>query len=385
MDATVRLLTPLSWAPRQGEVCPDDWQAAWRFCGFHGVRPALAQSLKRLPESCLPPPWLVADLADFTRGHAFAVLQKTAEIVSLSNALEAEGVTAVFFKGAVLGEQVYGAAQFREFNDIDLLVSLEDRDRVADLLEASGYLPVIADRLFRRAFFDYAGQHMFRHRDSGSVVDLHWNFVGNLDFPVDAAEVMRNRTMLALGGVRVPAPSIEDLALILAGHGQKEGWASFGWALDFAKFSASFPDFDWDKAARRAQDKGGLGALLTALLMVERLFGRVLDQDLVAKARQSRRIVDDVERIIIGYHALAERRLADDLMGSFRLCETALQRARVWWGLLTTRTISDYEALPLPPRWWWVYRLTRPFRLAWQTLRGRPPTPSALFEGHKKS
>lgn len=381
-DEIVKLLTPEAWAvPFQG--CPGDWRAAWRFCSFHGVRPALAQALERRPGSCLPPPWLAADLGDFTRMHAFSVMQKTAQIVSLAKALEAEGVTAVFFKGAVLGEQVYGAAQFREFNDIDLMVLPQDRERVADLLEALGYLPVIADRHFRRAFFDYAGQHMFRSRDTGSVVDLHWSFVGNLDFPVTAAEVLGNRTMLELGGTRVPVPCDEDLALILAGHGQKEGWASFGWALDFAKFAARFPDFDWTRAAHRARARGTLRAVLTAVLLVEHLFGITIDRDLAARARDQRQLVNDVDRIVAGYHALAERRLEDDLMGALRLCETPMQRAKVWLSLLVTRTIGDYEALPLPSRWWWVYRLTRPFRLVGGKIRGKRSAKSSFLDDQR--
>jgi len=313
--------------------------------------------------------------------HTFAVLQKTAEIVALSKLLEANGINAVFFKGAVLGEQVYGAAQYREFNDIDLLVHPQDRDRVAELLGAfAGYLPVVSDRQIRRVFFDYAGQHMFQNRDTGVVVDLHWNFAGSLDFPVSADEVLSNRKMLDLGGASIPVPCWEDLALILAGHGQKEGWASFGWALDFAKFAARRPDFDWARAADRARARGSLRALLTAVLLVERLFGNTIAPDIAARAHEQRRLAGDVDRIMAGYHVLAERKLEDDLMGSFRLCETSMQRAKVWFGLLVTRTIGDYEALPLPPRLWWVYRFTRPFRLAWQRITGRANKRSAHFE-----
>ena len=326
---------------------------------------------------------MMASLTHFMQGHVFSVLQKTGEIVGLSRALEAAKIRGVFFKGAVLGEQVYGGASHREFNDIDLLVDADARDRAADLLEALGYVPAIADRPFRRVFCDYVGQHMFRHPATGSVVDLHWNFVGDLHFTVGAAEVLMNRVTLPLGGARVPAPHLHDLALILAGHGQKEGWASFGWALDFAQFAATFPDFDWSRAEGRARAAGASGALLTAVHLVECLFGHVLDPQLAARARSRQRIVDEVERIVAGYHALAERRLADDLMGSFRLCETPLQRAKVWLGLITTRTIGDYEALPLPPRWWWAYRFTRPIRLVWHKIRRGTPAPSAFWDAQR--
>jgi hypothetical protein len=41
-------------------------------------------------------------------------------------------------------------------------------------------------------------------------------------------------------------------------------------------------------------------------------------------------------------------------------------RHRLWpvVTLLTTRTVGDYEAMPLPKLLWGIYYLTRPFRLA---------------------
>lgn len=362
-----------------------DWHALWSFSSFHGVRPALAQVLDD-PALAIPlPSWLTASLFQFTRQHAFAVLEKTSEIVRLAEALEAEQICAVFFKGAVLAEELYGGVAGREFNDIDLLVDPDSREHSADLLEAMGYAPVIAERTLRQAFFDYGGQHMFRHRETGAVVDLHWNFAGNLDFPADAQLVLANRIFLPLGGSPVPVPCSEDLGLILAGHGQKEGWASFGWALDFARFAARYPDFDWSQAADRARARGSSRSVLTAMLLIETLFGHVIDKSLLRQAHNQRSLVAEVQGIAAGYEALAERRLEDDLMGSFRLCETRWQKLKVWCDLLTTRTIGDFEAMPLPQRLWWLYRLTRPFRLGWQKLLRKPATHSAFFEAARKA
>ena len=384
-EEIIKLLTPFAAAADRSQCAALDWCEVWNFCSFHGVRPALSQALVGLEQSCSPPASMTADLAEFMRVHSFRVMHKTAEIVALSQALEATEIQATFFKGAVLGEQVFGGAHQREFNDIDLLVNTSQRETAADLLEEFGYRPIVGDRLFRQAFFDYAGQHMFRHVETGSVVDLHWHLVGDQHFPVSDEDVLRNSTILQLGGAQVPVPCREDLALILAGHGQKEGWASFGWALDFAKFAARYPDFDWTRAACLARAKRSSRSMLTAMLLIERLFGHVIDEALVTTARDQRRIIQDVERIIAGYPALFERRIEDDLMGSFRLCETSWQQANVWRGLLATRTIGDYDALPLPPRWWWVYRFTRPFRLVWQKIRGVTQRPSAFFEEQRKS
>ena len=381
----IALLSPFASMPRNARRGLD-WCLAYGFCEFHGVRPALARVLEEHVGGPPCPVWLTTQLANFQKRHAFAVMSTTAEIVSIAKALEAAGLAALFFKGAVLAQQVYGGAHLREFNDIDLLVNADEQEIAADLLKELGYQPIIADRLLRKTFFDYQGQHMFRNEATGSVVDLHWSLAGGLPFPISEDEALRDRTWLPLGGVSIPIHKPEVLALILAGHGQKEGWASFGWALDFARFAAKFPDFDWAHASRTAKSKGSLRSLLTAILLVEHLFGHTIDADLAILAGQDRIIVGDVERVLAKYDAGERRKLSEDLLGGLRLCETTIQRAKASLHLLTTRTIGDFEAMPLPPQWWWAYRFTRPFRLVWQKVRGGAPAASAFFaEQAKKS
>jgi len=55
-------------------------------------------------------------------------------------------------------------------------------------------------------------------------------------------------------------------------------------------------------------------------------------------------------------------------------------RHRLWplaTGLIT-RTVSDYEAMPLPKSLWGLYHLTRPFRLAGKIIKMMPGIPLIL-------
>ena len=312
----------------------------------------------------------INEFSPWVRQHTFRVMQMVGEIGTISRALERTQVEAVFFKGAVLGEQIYGGPQNREFADIDVIVATEHRDEATKVLAELGYQPVVRDRLMRRAFFDYGGQHMHHNAETGSTVDLHWRFVGMGPFPLSAEEVLRNRTEISLGGARVPVASVEDLALILAGHGQKEGWASLGWTLDFAKFAAANPAFDWARALARARALKCERPLLAAFLLVERLFGFAIDTEILARAKDQHQVAAEVKSIIERYKALATRGTEDDLGSASRLCDTRLQRAKVFMALIVTRTIGDYEAMPLAPGLWWIYHITRPFRLAWRGLLG---------------
>ena len=307
-------------------------------------------------------------------------MQTTAHIVDLAQGFAAGGIAALFFKGATLGEQIYGGAQYREFNDVDILVRPTQRSAAEAVLAALDFQPIVADAGFRNAFFGYLRQHNFKHHASRTTVDLHWGFVGTGPFPIAAERALSSAVQLNLAGAAIAVPSTEAQALILAGHGHKEGWAAFGWVLDFATFAAANPALSWDRIAQSARAQNCLEPVLGAILLVERLFGFAIDQKLARLAAQHVSLADNAERIIGNLAALAERKFEDDLMGGFHLCETPFQRAAMTLSLLTTPTVGDYEALPLSPRWWWLYRVTRPGRLIARAVLRRPLRPSALWD-----
>ena len=372
------LLNPFESRPSLPISAPDA-ERAYEFACAHGVRPALLKALSLRSDLSPAMEQLRLQLAEFQRLHRFSVMQATGQIVDLAKGLEAAGIAALFFKGATLGEQIYGGAQFREFNDIDVLVRSADRDRAIGLLQELNFHPVIVDPRMRRRFFDYLRQHSFRSSETGAVVDLHWAFVGTGPFPVTTKQALSSRTHILLGGTAIPVPSAETQALILAGHGHKENWASFGWILDFATFAAGNPDLPWDRIARLASAQRCLEPLLGAVLLVERIFGHTIDPDLTGLAGKRPDLVQNVEVIIARSQSLSQRQLAEDLMGGFRLCETQVQKLSMAFSLLLTPTIGDFEAMPLPSNWWWMYRLTRPVRLALRKLRGITPKPSGFL------
>ena len=373
------LLNPFRGAQPPEPSANTDWIAVEEFVNFHGVRPALHKALSALPATARAPAAMLDRLATFQRGHRFRVMQTTAQIVALAQGFEAAGITALFFKGAMLGEQIYGGAQYREFNDVDVLVAPAQRRRAEQMLEALGFAPVIAERAFRAAFFDYFRQHNFKHQPSGTTVDFHWGFVGTGPFPISVEKALASADNLQLADTSIPVPPPQAQALILAGHGHKENWASFGWVLDFATFAAGNRALDWVSVAKDAHSQECLEPLLGAVWLTQRVFGVTIDQALLNGAAQRPAIVSNAGAVIVKLATLAERQLADDLMSGFHLCETPRQRAAMALSLITTPTIGDYEALPLSPRWWWMYRATRPIRLALRTLSRRAPRPSKFW------
>ena len=305
-------------------------------------------------------------------------MQTNAQIVQLTKAFEAEQIEALFFKGAMLGEQIYGGAQYREFNDVDILVRPQHRLRAEEVLKSLEFVPIIEDVRLRAAFFDYLAQHNFRHGETQTIVDFHWGFVGTGPFPISINGALDSRVSVKLAGVEIPVPNAEAQALILAGHGHKENWSSFGWVLDFATFASVNPSLAWNDVAKAARLRNCLRPVLTAIQLVERIFDFTIDKTLAESARRPA-IVNNVDEIVNKFGTLTERQFKEELLGGFRLCETPFQKAGMAFRLLTTRTIGDFEAMPLGARWWWIYRVTRPVRLAIRKLIRRTPSKSEFW------
>jgi hypothetical protein len=245
-------------------------------------------------------------------------------------------------------------------------------ERVSDaeqLLLAGGYRCPDGDRVFRRAFLAGQRQYTFVRESDALVVDLHWGFSGrHVPFPLATASAWSDLRRLAMGDHEVATLSQANLALVLAGHGTKEGWRLLKWISDFARLVGRAPALDWLEVHRRAHRQGSGDAILLACAMAAQVLDVPVPRALAALVTQN------------GHVRSAARALADRLrlsthgepshFADLALCDDGLGRIRAGLGLAFTPTSGDYRALPLPPPLWPAYYLTRPFRLAAQALAG---------------
>ena len=180
----------------------------------------------------------------------------------------------------------------------------------------------------------------------------------------NSAEIWSRLEQVTIAGRTVLTLAHDDLALFLAAHGTKEGWRSLIWVCDFAELLRKYQDIDWTAILDRAQQSHSSRPLLLAILLASTLLDAPAPAELIDKARSNSAV-----------RALAEeaqlRMLRPAPQGELREFLNSLNthdrlRHRLWpvATLLTTRTVGDYQAMPLPKPLWGIYYFTRPFRLA---------------------
>jgi hypothetical protein len=326
----------------------------------------LLQTLKAVCWEAVPQK-IQLELTLFNKANAQKNLRLVAELLRLVDLFQQNAIPIAVFKGPVLAHSVYGQIALREFSDLDIIVPQADLSKAENILTARGYQADFAeaDRDYRAAFLDYQGQYAFRHNSIRASVDLHWQLSRNgMAFPLHAAEIWSRLGQVTIADRTVLTLAQDDLALYLAAHGTKEGWRSLIWVCDFAELLRKCPDINWTEILDRAHQSHSARPLLLAILLASTLLDAPTPKELSDKAHGNSAV-----------QALAEearlRMLRPAPQGELREFLNILNTRDRFWDrlspvatLLTTRTLGDHQAMPLPKPLWSIYYLTRPFRLA---------------------
>lgn len=340
-----------------------DLSALWALAAHHRVRPRLVGLLGAL-DSALPEA-LAGMIADFQRHHCARALSLVHELRRLAAGLAQRGVPFAAFKGPVLAVALYGDPASREYADLDLIVPYIRYDEAEQALAALGYRGVQGDRAFRRAFLSHLRQFAFVRDEIDATIDLHWAFCGaHLPFPLSPDDIWASLEQVSVGGHALPTIGGSDLALLLAGHGTKEGWRNLDWVGDFAALVVARPALDWEDVYRRARQQRCGDSVLLACTMAERLLDVAVPRALTAPRDRRLRVARAADSLVQGLRQGRPAALPSESFTDLHLCERRRDTLRAVVTLALARTAGDYSALPLPPSLWRLYHATRPFRLA---------------------
>jgi len=343
-----------------------DYDRLLRLAAQHGVRPQLIAALARASWEGVPPE-VRAECDAFQHYHLTRVLCLSDELRRAGELFARNGIALIAFKGAALAAFLYGDLSRREYGDLDILVPGDCVAEAERLLGSLGYSGPFGDAEFRHVFLAFQQQYAFVRDDIGASIDLHWHFNGtHSPFPLQPEEAWRETAEVKIGDRRIATLSGANLALLLAGHGTKEAWKKLGWVRDFATLVQREPDLDWGGIFRRAQARRCGNAVLLGCVLAEELLGVPVPPALAKIVQGCSAVRTNADAILglmrHGAPLAPVRPYLEDLV----LCDRRWDRVKsvVRQGL--TRTAGDYLAWPLPPPWWRLYHLTRPFRLVFK-------------------
>ena len=278
-------------------------------------------------------------------------LRLSTELIRLLDLLARHEIPALPFKGPVLADALYGDIAARESCDLDVLLRRQDLARATRVLLDEGYrtdLP--ADETQRAAYLRARYELHFTTPNEaaraggkygGAVpIEIHQAFLPDsysLRFDYDALWLRLDRQTFC--GREVLALGPEDLLLMLCAHGAKHGWTERSGIRDVARLLVVAQDrISWPVVMERARAMGGVRILLLGLLLAADLMDAPVPTDLLAMARDDRR----VRKLAVEEHRCGQLRFFIRTRERFR--DKLMCCAR----LALTPNEEDYSFVPLP-------------------------------------
>lgn len=356
-----------------------DWDLLFCHAHRHALSPLLYRNLRTHFPLAIPAPQQIREKS-FERGIGNLFL--SGALLNILDAMRANNIRALAYKGPVLAACLYGDSTLREMSDLDILIDPASLPAARSVLINLGYKASFTttrkqEEARRRSDCEWE----FCSRDGKVLVDLHWRLTApHLAARFNFEDFWGRRRDIAIGQNAIPTFSAEDTALVLAVHGGKHLWPRLSWLADFAESLRS--NLDWQLLTVRAREARAQRLLLLAFTMADRILKIQTPQEF-STAMQTDPVVQNV---------------ADDIARRFfeDRSQNEADQSRVRWATLIQLADNrrdgfrcavryafssgprEWQAVRVPDSLFGFYRVVRIAGL----LRSAP---AFLFNSHRES
>lgn len=179
-------------------------------------------------------------------------LEGVAELIRVTDALAAEGISFIPLKGPLLSFRLYGDATFRHFRDLDIMVAPAELDKVLKIISSMGYSAVgrawPSERQRQQRLIRYHHNIPYANNANGVILEIHWRFRNRQWLDVRQADrlIRQNLNTIDFAGRSYDVLNSEMELLYLIIHGGLHNWGRLKWLVDVQEFLNS-RGFDQEK------------------------------------------------------------------------------------------------------------------------------------------
>jgi hypothetical protein len=305
-----------------------DWPLFLQSAEGHGLTLLLAEHVKNLDRSLIPPEALVK-LQQSERTHAVFALQLTAELFRVLERFAAAGIDVLLTKGPALSVRCYGKPDMRQYGDIDLVVREADIRRATEAMTDLAYKPRVP--LSAIDAKKSTGEYAFRRTGTDVLVEFHTERTFRYHpRRLSIEKLFQRRAFVAIDGREVPALSLEDELILISVHGAKHFWERLIWIADVAALISAKQAPDWNRAVSAAREVGAERILNLALRLAADVLGAKLPAQLTSSVQSDRTVAKLAVRI--------KNRLASREPREIGIMERGVFRMKMRGGLLAGAT-----------------------------------------------
>lgn len=286
-----------------------DWTYIYEQSIHHNISPLIYVVVKDLPADLQPPflkQWKMQTLYSSTKS-----IQRRNELLELFDEFKAADIEVLLFKGLIISE-LYPEPILRNSGDVDLLVRIENLEKITELLVNIGY---------KRSKENTDLKYTYFISPDGLVVDLQtkvWSYYANKDkkkSELIEEMIWQNHIIALVDGHEIPTLGIQEHLFGLICHAAKH-FISQGIGIrhlcDIALYvNKYYENIDWPSLVPKFEKINLLGFFESLLVLNERYLGMkklpVIISNALNQDAQDMLLKDMLDAGIFGRKSLANK------------------------------------------------------------------------------
>lgn len=356
----------------EGNFADINWDRFLQLTFYHGVFPMVYFRLKKLNAKGIPP-YVLESLHKSYCVNTLEMLYLSREMEYVCRLFAENDIRLLLLKGPVLAHGLYGDISQRKSVDLDILVALDDLDRVEKLLKDNGYQK---DEFFSTALDDWKWRihHInFVHPKTKIKLEIHWRLNPGPGKEPGFDELWERRKLSKLSDCPIYYNDNEDLFLHLVTHGARHGWSRIIWIMDIDKLVRQGMDLDkLNRLLKKYQCRhvGGQALVLAAQLLDSPV---AEEMEVLQVGNRSKKLAQEALFYLKQIVKLHAGPVPDDISSYHKWYLFGLmsnrQKLIFILSMFYPYTV-DAETLPLPKYLHFLYVPLRPMLCGWRKLRG---------------
>ncbi|MEC0178123.1 nucleotidyltransferase family protein [Paenibacillus favisporus] len=349
-----------------------DWKEWIRLAHHHRVYPLLYMRLKERGYEGIPSSVMDSLYSKYS-ANVISMLRLSSEMEKINSALMEHQVEAIFLKGPVLAQQLYGDLSLRTSKDLDVLVSPKHLEKAEGILSELGY--VTEDEKTLGSWKRKKHHISYVHPLYFTQVELHWRMSAELP-GTSFRTLWDRRTTVSFSGRPIHYLSDGDLFMYLVSHGARHGWFRLRWLCDIDRMIQK-KSFNVQKLMehyrqRKERDLAGQAAILTNRLLSTPLGG---DLEELSRNRYAEELARASLYFIKNPVDLSPNGDKDTLAYYKRYLHSLMSRKEKLSLIMDYLypSTKDVSLLPLPKLLHFLYFPLRPFLWFWRYVFSKEP------------
>jgi hypothetical protein len=253
-------VTPLAEIPENV-----NWEAAFNLAGKHNLVPFLEMAL---PHQTAPEK-IAALITKENRRRKMRAAVMIQDFKRVHRSLVENGIRVMPIKGIALAHTIYPIVSLRYFDDIDLLVPIQDAPQAEETLKKIGY--IIHPRAPKP---DWHHLPPYIHHQHSTMIEIHTDLIRRARPGWDIEGIWQRARKTEMDGLETWLMADEDALIYTALHARHNLYNRLSYFLDGILLALKMPPDEANirQLASRAKEAGGTAALAHILATGSRLF-----------------------------------------------------------------------------------------------------------------